>query len=410
MTGDDRKAASPKGAFGAGEGPDSSEPAEWSRLDRLMDVSRAVTYATSLGEVLRIATDSAAELLAADKAILMLAGADGLLHVRASTGVPQELIERFAEPLDEGLAGRLQGLFGEHDAGSFVGVPLVVRGRITGLLAVVRGDRKPCTAHDEWMLSAVADQTAAPIEVARLDEELRRGLEAAKERALATLAHDLRSPLQAIEGYAQLVEEELMGPVTAEQRGALERIRMSGRHLLALQESLLEVAQLRTETAPVRLQSTEANRIIRDAVSIVRPDADERRQVIASTGTPELAVMADPNKLRRVLINLISNAIKYTPPDGRITIETSSSGDRAGGWGRIAVTDTGPGIAPERHEPIFEPYVRGNGEANDSTPGLGLGLTICRELLEQMGGMIDVDSVPGKGATFSVMLPMADGG
>jgi signal transduction histidine kinase len=197
-----------------------------------------------------------------------------------------------------------------------------------------------------------------------------------------------------------------MGPVTAEQRGALERIRMSGRHLLALQESLLEVAQLRSETAPVRLQSTVVGRIIRDAIAIVRPDADERRQVISVTGAAELAVLADPNKLRRVLINLISNAIKYTPPDGRITIAASASGNGEDGWGRIAVTDTGPGIAADRHEPIFQPYVRGDGAATDSTPGLGLGLTICRELVEQMGGTVDVHSVPGDGATFAVMLPL----
>jgi signal transduction histidine kinase len=396
-----------------GEGADAAAPgngAAWSRLERLTDVSRAVTYATTLGEVLRIATDRAAELLSADKAVLMLAESDGLLHVRASTGVAAELVERFNEPLDESLAGRLQGLFGEHETGSFVGVPLVVRGRVTGLLAVVRADRSPCTAQDEWLLSAVADQTAAPIEVARLDEELRRGLRTAKERALATLAHDLRSPLQAIEGYAQLVEEEIMGPVTAEQRGALERIRMSGRHLLALQESLLELTQLREGGQSVELRPTSAAEVVRDAVSIVRPDAEAKGQTITVSDVTAPSVLADPDKLRRVLINLVSNAIKYTPAGGRITVRATRADEGGSGWGRIAVTDTGPGIDPERHDAIFEPYVRGHNAATLATPGLGLGLTICRELVEQMDGRITVESAPGCGSTFIVSLPLNEQG
>lgn len=370
-------------------------------MERLTDVSRAVTYATSLDEVLRIATERAAELLEADKAVLMLVEADGMLHVRASIGIGDDLVQRFAEPLDESLAGRLQGLLGSHDPGCFVAVPLVVRGQVTGLLAVVRSSAGVCSEIDEWLLSAVADQTAAPIEIARLDEELRRALRQAKERALATLAHDLRSPLQAIEGYAQLVEDELVGPVTAEQRGALQRIRMSGRHLLALQQSLLQLAQSRTEGPSAVAPRTTVGDVVRDATSIIRTEADARRQSVAVEVASDAMVLADPDKLRRVLINLLSNASKYTAMDGRITVVATH--DEAHDVCTIAVSDTGVGIPPDQLDEIFEPYVRADAEAE--APGLGLGLTICRDLVAQMGGRMRVESEVGVGSTFIVELP-----
>ncbi len=163
-------------------------------LWQLTRVSRAVTYATSADEILRLVADQAADLLGVEKSVLMLADDQGLLQVRASYGITADVVERFREPLDETLIGRMQGLFGVHETTCFLGVPLVVRGQVIGLLAVLRPHGRAATEEEEILLSALADQTAAPIEVARLDVELRRGLELAKEKALATLAHDLRSP------------------------------------------------------------------------------------------------------------------------------------------------------------------------------------------------------------------------
>jgi phosphoserine phosphatase RsbU/P len=149
-----------------------------SRAHRLTKVSRAFTYASSLKDILHLATDQAAEMLGADKAILMLTDSEGLLRVRAAYGVSEEVVERFRESFDESLITRLKGLLGAGSPDGFIGVPLVVGGNVTGLLAVVRPESSSrdadAYADDEWLLSALADQTAAPVENAQLLEALDR--------------------------------------------------------------------------------------------------------------------------------------------------------------------------------------------------------------------------------------------
>jgi len=410
------------GALEPAGADDAREPgAAVARWRQLTAVSRAVTYATSAEEILGLVVDQATDLLEAEKSVLMLTDEDGLLAVRAAHGVPVDLVERFRGALDETLVERLQGLFGAHESACFLGVPLVVRGQVIGLLAVLRAHSRSVTEEEEALLSALADQTAAPLEVARLDAELRRGLQLAKEKTLATLAHDLRSPLQAIEGFAQLVEQEVLGPVTSEQRGALSRIRMSGRHLLALQESMLEFARLGARAASARLVPTAAGDVATEAAAIVRADADARGHSLTVDVDEPLWVTADPDRLRRVLINLLANAVKYTLPGGRVALRTSRvergaatvwNADGAAGssraWAEITVTDTGVGIAPEHLKAVFQPYYRAPGAATAATAGAGLGLAICRELVEQMGGSIAAESEPGIGSTFVVRLPLAD--
>jgi len=158
------------------EGEPRYDASRESRAHRLTKVSRAFTYASSLKDILHLATDQAAELLGADKAILMLTDEQGLLRVRAAYGVSAEVVERFRESFDESLITRLKGLLGADSAEGFIGVPLVVGGNVIGLLAVVRteGTDAERYADDEWLLSALADQTAAPVDNAQLMEALDR--------------------------------------------------------------------------------------------------------------------------------------------------------------------------------------------------------------------------------------------
>ena len=210
-------------------GFDAADPA-LAQLRRLTEISRALTYTTSLEQVTRLTVERGAELLGAQAAVLMLPDADGLLHVRAAHGIDEERVARFRAPLSDEVFGRLQGLLAVPDD-CFLAVPLVVGGAVTGVLAAAM--RQPSTAGDESILSALADQAAVALENARLGGEVRTEMEdrlraregatSARDRALATLAHDIRSPLGAIQGYCELLEDEIYGPINDRQREALGR-------------------------------------------------------------------------------------------------------------------------------------------------------------------------------------------
>lgn len=388
------------------------------QLRRLTEISRALTYTRTMDEVLRLAADRTAELLDADRGLVMLADENGLLRVRASKGVEEEALLRYGDLADEPLIRRLQGLLGDYRPECFMGVPLVARGMVTGLLAVVRPDATPFHDEDEWLLSAAADPVAVALENARLEEEVRRERDGrtravqgageadeASDRALATLAHDLRSPLNAIDSYAELIEMEILGPVSDRQREALGRIRMSGRHLLAVLENVLEMTRLSAGVVRIHAGSVSASTVIEEAVLMVHPSATHRNQSLVAREVSEMTLEADPDRLRQVLVNLLGNAIKYTSPGGSIRVSTSARDEDGVHWGAIMIADTGPGIPPEKLAAIFQPYYRLPGAEADAPEGVGLGLAISRELIRKMGGDIEVESELGHGCVFTVRLP-----
>ncbi len=395
------------------------EGRRFEQLRKLTEISRALTYTTALDEVLRLAAARAAELLEAESALLMLMDEEGLLQVRATHGVGEEALERFRHPLDETLVRRLQGLLGIALPECFLGVPLVAHGAVTGLLAVVRPSANAPTEEEEWLLSAVADQVAVALENAHLTEEVQQARREraqaakgadeagdAKDHALATLSHDLRSPLNAIDSYAELLEMEILGPISDRQREALGRIRMSGRHLLAVLENVLEMARLNAGVVRVHPQLVSLTQIVEEATLVVGHSATAKEQALVTEVGAALVVRADPDRLRQALINLIGNAIKYTAPKGTIRLSTALCEAEGGHWGTIAIADTGPGISTEKLEEIFQPYYRIPGSDTDSSEGAGLGLAISRELVRQMGGDIEVESELGRGSTFTVRLPL----
>ena len=413
---------------------DKVELSREERAHQLTQVSRAFTYASSIKDILRLATDQAAEMLGAEKAILMLADEDGLLRVRAAYGVGADVVERFREAFDESLVTRLVGLLGTGSAEGFIGVPLVVGGHITGMLAVVRPPRdiadSAASADDEWLLSALADQTAAPLENAQLTEaldharlvaensrlyeserEARKVAEAAQREAenanraksefLANMSHELRTPLNAIAGYVELLDMEIRGPITPAQREDLSRIKVSQRLLLRLVNDVLNFAKLESGYVAISVKNVQVLGALSAIEPLVLPQLMAKGlHFDAQTCSDEVRVVADPEKLEQILLNLLSNAIKFTPPDGTIRLfcdfmETTVS---------IRVSDTGRGIPMEKQDRIFEPFVRIDEGFNRATEGTGLGLAISRDLARAMGGDLSVESTPGEGATFSLTL------
>ena len=249
----------------------------------------------------------------------------------------------------------------------------------------------------------------------------------AKAQFLAAMSHELRTPLNAITGYAELLTLELRGPITEAQAEDLRRIKRSGQHLLVLindilQFAKLEAGQVRFEFAPVAVATLlaevealvapqMATRGVTFAIEPVppvpldgAPPADGAPLAACDDAAGRLRVMVDVDKARQVLLNLLTNAAKFTAAGGSVRVRTCVRGTVV----EIAVIDTGVGIAPEHHEAIFEPFVQVDRTAmRDSQLGVGLGLAISRDLARGMRGDLWVTSSPGAGATFTLALPLA---
>ena len=387
--------------------------AEFAQLRRLTEISRALTYTTSLEQVTRLTVERGAELLGAPAAVLMLADAEGLLQVRAAHGITRERLDRFGPAATEEVLERLQGLFEVPDE-CLIAVPLVVGGAVTGVVAV--GTRVPSTATDESLLSSLADHAAVALENARLGGEVRLAMEerlrasegatSAKDRALATLAHDIRTPLGAIDGYCEIMETEIYGPINDRQRETLGRVRMSGRHLLALLDNVMDMARLDAGPLPVKLGPVHLHDVACEAVQMLIPAAHARMQKLELARSDDVVVIADHSRVRQVLVNLIGNAVKFTPADGSVTVAICERSLAGAAFGEVRVSDTGPGIPEAERAAIFEPYYRS--EDTLDVPGVGLGLAISHGLMRQMGGAVEVESELGVGSTFSLRLPVAE--
>jgi signal transduction histidine kinase len=223
----------------------------------------------------------------------------------------------------------------------------------------------------------------------------------AKSQFLATMSHELRTPLNAIAGYVQLIELGLHGGVSGEQRESLERIRRNQQHLLSVIDEVLTFARVETGKAEYRFGAVGLKDTFDDVVAVASPLATTRGVTLEVHPLPEaVLVHADRDKLRQVLLNLAGNAIKFTPSGGSVRVTTNVT-ERAV---QVSVSDTGPGIASEHHERIFEPFVQVGRSLNTPQEGTGLGLAISREYARGMGGDVVVTSSPGRGATFTVTL------
>ena len=431
--------------------PDVREPtpsARDARAHQITRVSRAFTNARTLDEILRLAVEQAAELLHTDRAVLMLTDDAGLLRVRSAYGIGDAALERFANPLTESLVSRLLGMLGAESASGFAGVPVVSQGRVVGLLAAVRRDGERVGEEDEWLLSALADQVAAPLENARLATQLersallaenvrlfeaeraariaaeaaQRAAEIARDRAvqadtskslfLAAMSHELRTPLNAIGGYVELLEMGLRGPITAEQLSDLLRIKASQTHLLRLINDVLEYARVGTDQTQPELRDVDLDQVLRETEAMIVPQIQRKGLHYSySALSGALTIYSDPHPVKQIVLNLLTNAIKFTEAGGTIQLRSCIEADaahRGRHVARVEVEDTGRGIPDEYIDAIWKPFVQIGRSLNQPGEGVGLGLTISRDLARRLGGELAVTSTVGKGSTFSLTLPLID--
>jgi signal transduction histidine kinase len=260
----------------------------------------------------------------------------------------------------------------------------------------------------EVQAEALASQAE---ELHRMNVELERARDEAaaasqaKSDFLATMSHELRTPLNAIGGHTQLIELGIYGPVTDEQRTALQRIDRSQRHLLGLVNDILNLAKIEAGRVEYRITEVGVSELLADIAPMIEPQIRTRsltyRVAIPAT---DLIVRADKEKVEQILLNLLSNAAKFTPAGGSIEVTGATREDRPG-LVFIRVTDTGIGIAEDKLASIFEPFVQVSAGRTRSAEGTGLGLAISHDLAVGMGGDLRVRSTLGAGSTFTLSLP-----
>lgn len=320
---------------------------------------------------------------------------------------------------------------------SYVTVPMVARGRVVGAMTFVTAEsgrrfgdvdliiaedlaRRAAMAVDNARLyrdaeaartsaeeaAAEAEAAAEEAEIAMDEAERSRAAAEAANRAksdfLAAMSHELRTPLNAIAGYAELIELGVRGPVTQEQRADIARIQKSQRHLIGLINSVLNFARLEAGAVHFSRQEVSLTEALSVCETLIRPQLLARGLEFEFEGCdPEIRVRTDPEKLQQIVLNLLTNAVKFTDPGGRITLACKCTG----GTAMVTVTDTGDGIAAEDLARVFEPFVQVDAALTRTHDGVGLGLAISRDLARALGGELTAESELGMGSTFTLTLP-----
>ncbi|MDR4500641.1 MAG: ATP-binding protein [Nitrospirales bacterium] len=313
-------------------------------------------------------------------------------------------------------------------ATSLIVVPLKVKDKIIGSLMVDRVQGHSLTQDDLDVMSTVATQVAISLDntdAYHQIEELNLGLERRveertaelqqayeelkeldrlKSQFLAHVSHELRSPLTSIKGFAENILAGVTGAITDKQERCLERIRSNSNRLARMISDLLDRARLEAGKMEVILGEVPIALLTRECIEELTPQATEKQQTLrVDCQDDTLTVHADADKISQILINLIVNAIKYTPHDGSIRVNLSRLDAH---HARLTVEDTGEGIPEKDLQSLFQPFFRVNRRHKSNVKGLGLGLSIVKQLVDLHHGSISVESELGKGTTFHVDLPL----
>ena len=325
-----------------------------------------------------------------------------------------ELVSEIPEELLEGVAQDAEHLDLLRGMGfrSHVSVPLSVRGRILGVLSLVMAESgRRFGPADLPFAQELARRAAIAIDNARLYEAERyaraeaEDANRAKTEFLSAMSHELRTPLNAIAGYVDILEIGVHGPLTDTQRVDLARIKRAQEVLLGLITDVLNFARLEAGRVEYRSEPVPLAPLVEGLQGIVEPQVQAKGLTYDCIRCDdEWAVVGDPDRIRQILLNLLTNAVKFTPPGGGIALSV----DAEDGWIRIHVRDTGRGIEPEKLETIFDPFVQVDRHRTpESQQGVGLGLAISRELARGMGGEITAESTPDIGSVFTLTMPAA---
>ena len=405
-------------------------------LKALGEVSQVVSSTLDLEAVLSSIVRNAVQLSKADAGtIYEFDGAEAVFVPRTNYGVSSEFIEALRESElrvgDKTVLGQavlkgapdqvpdlvnmpdypLSHLSHMQKAGfrAVLAVPLLREDRLIGGLVVRRKKAGEFPAPVVNLLQTFATQSVLAIENARLFREIEekgRQLELAnrhKSEFLSNMSHELRTPLNAIIGFSEVLLERMFGEMNEKQEDYLKDIHSSGQHLLSLINDILDLAKVEAGRMELNPTTFDLSAAIDNALTLIRERAMHHGIALATEIDSQLGELnADERKLKQILLNLLSNAVKFTPEGGRITVGARRLRDMV----EIAVNDTGIGIAPKDQAAVFEEFKQVGRDYTRKAEGTGLGLALTRKLVELHGGVMRLESEPGKGSTFSFTLPL----
>jgi signal transduction histidine kinase len=406
-------------------------------LTVVADIASAMLSPLGLSQVLDVALEKASRAVGAPFGSITLLSADkARLEFAAVYGLSADYGARFSElgllPADESspsgrafttgkpywvaditrhpLCASWKHISLDQGVRALICMPLVVGGEPAGTLNQYMAEPHRFRANEVRLLQVVAQQVSLAIERARLYDRLKQQHAAAlaasehKSRFLATMTHELRSPMTAIVGFADLLREQIPGSLNGEQMRQVRMISASAQHMMAVLNDALDVARIEAGQMECLIEPVDATEVIGEVTDMMAPLARAKRLALGMREPREpLMVRCDRQRSKQILVNLVSNAIKFTAQGG---IQVSGSLDAAiPHHARIAVSDTGIGLRPDQVPLLFQEFQQ------LPTPyqhlGTGLGLAISRKLARLMGGDIEVASDYGHGSTFTLMLETA---
>jgi signal transduction histidine kinase len=273
--------------------------------------------------------------------------------------------------------------------------------RVTAIIRDVAERTRAEQQIRELHLRLTAEMQAKNEELELRNREIERA-NRLKSDFVASISHELRTPLHTIIGFAELMAEELEGPLNEKQKRFIDYIHKDGLHLLELINDVLDLSRIEAGRLDLRLETFDLMTAIDEALATIRPQAIAKSIQMGASVPPSVSVHADRLRFKQILYNLLSNAVKFTPEGGTIHVDATTVGN----FLEVSVSDTGIGIPTEEQTSIFDQFHQVGSTTRGVREGTGLGLAITKQLVEAHGGRIWVESEPGRGSRFSFTMPL----